>query len=71
MILSCLVLLSSESVLLKGGSVVKFVPPHRSEISRKGEEIVTTKTRDQCITFMKEYKGKSVEETLGGLRSGT
>ena len=44
------------------GTTVKFAAPTGQDTVNKGGSAQTINTNHQCITAMKEYKGKSLEE---------
>lgn len=45
-----------------GTSIIKFNPPQESETMQKGSSTSYVQTKQQCVTFMKEYAEKSLEE---------
>jgi nuclear pore complex protein Nup98-Nup96 len=45
-----------------GTSIAKFNPPQESETMQKGSSTSYVQTKQQCVTFMKEYADKSLEE---------
>ena len=52
----------TETTVEHGGSMIKFVPPQRSEMIEQGGTTVSTIMRNQCITIMEEYRGRCIEE---------
>lgn len=47
---------------VNGTSVAKFLPPSETDTLVKGSSTQYVQTKQQCITFMKEYAEKSLEE---------
>lgn len=45
-----------------GTSIAKFQPPNETDTLVKGSSTQYVQTKQQCITFMKEYAEKSLEE---------
>lgn len=52
----------STSTQGAGTSIAKFIPPQEGETMQKGATTSYVQTKQQCITFMKEYAEKSLEE---------
>lgn len=52
----------STSTQGAGTSIAKFNPPQESETMQKGSSTSYVQTKQQCVTFMKEYADKSLEE---------
>lgn len=52
----------STSTQGAGTSIAKFIPPQEGETMQKGSTTSYVQTKQQCITFMKEYAEKSLEE---------
>lgn len=52
----------STSTQGAGTSIAKFNPPQEGETMQKGATTSYVQTKQQCITFMKEYQEKSLEE---------
>ena len=52
----------TQGSALMVGTVIKFVPLAGQDTINKNGSAQTINTNHQCITAMKEYKGKSIEE---------
>ncbi|KAM9451703.1 nuclear pore complex protein Nup98-Nup96-like [Clarias gariepinus] len=53
---------SSEFTATQPGTSIKFNPPTGSDTEQKSGVMIFINTKHQCITAMKEYENKSLEE---------
>lgn len=52
----------SQQTGANGSAIVKYQPLHGTDTLMKGGQSSTVNTKQHCITAMKEYEGKSLEE---------